>query len=402
MTLLVHVLWLIGLAAVIANGVGIAVWMVSGRPQLSAIAATVTLIDMIRISLLVTGGIGGIVALVVAYRKQGLGERNEDREIEAANRADRADRREAVKLFSERFSSAAQQIGSDIPMVSLAGVYAMGTLADDWDHGRQMCVDVICASIGRSWGEEKDAPKLKIEGKRVREAASRLIIDHLRAGSKVRWEGVRLDFSGSEISEMRFNNCRIKNCELIFKEVKLGEDALSFWNTTFDNSSLDISRNTIKRNQIDLSDSQFENSTLLAEGCSFTGPMTEFGECTFVDSVARFTRSLFSSGNSVLTDSYFDGCHIDFADVIFRDDSAIFKGCEFREGSSTLVIYKPGALKGLVEIKPAYIEAGCLTISIREKSDINQLDIHDGWVWEEDNHKIKTITWNEEIGTRRW
>ncbi|WP_436528544.1 hypothetical protein [Actinoplanes sp. HUAS TT8] len=90
-----------------------------------------------KIALAVVAGIGGVVALTVAYRKQG--------------HAEAAERRENTKLFSERFGKAAEQLGSDKAAVRLAGVYAMAGLADDWIIGRQTCIDVLCAYLRKPY-----------------------------------------------------------------------------------------------------------------------------------------------------------------------------------------------------------------------------------------------------------
>jgi hypothetical protein len=51
------------------------------------------------------------------------------------------------RLFNERFTTAAGQLGSETPAVRLAGVYAMAGLADDWTDQRQTCIDVLCAYL---------------------------------------------------------------------------------------------------------------------------------------------------------------------------------------------------------------------------------------------------------------
>lgn len=56
---------------------------------------TGNLLDLVKISLAVVGGIGGAVALVVAYRKQRLTEEDNQRARLAA-------RREDTKLYAER------------------------------------------------------------------------------------------------------------------------------------------------------------------------------------------------------------------------------------------------------------------------------------------------------------
>ncbi|MGW4641622.1 hypothetical protein ACWEN6_24080 [Sphaerisporangium sp. NPDC004334] len=105
-----------------------------GPLDLSAARPTVDqVLEVVKLSLAVVAGIGGVVALVVAYRKQRVTEAGESRE--------------QAKLFHERFTTAAGQLGHEVPAVRLAGVHAMAALADDWADGRQMCIDVLCAYL---------------------------------------------------------------------------------------------------------------------------------------------------------------------------------------------------------------------------------------------------------------
>jgi hypothetical protein len=78
-------------------------------------------------------GAGALVALVVAYRRQ--------RVSEASSAHDR------TRVFNERFTAIAAQLGEDKPAVRLAGVHAMAGLADDWAENRQTCIDVLCAYL---------------------------------------------------------------------------------------------------------------------------------------------------------------------------------------------------------------------------------------------------------------
>ncbi|MGZ4521529.1 MAG: hypothetical protein ACXVGA_08115, partial [Mycobacteriaceae bacterium] len=77
-------------------------------------------------------GVGGAVALVVAYRKRRLGE-------DEHRRQDEASARDLTRLFNERFARASDQLGSERPAIRLAGIYAMAGLAD-------ACANNCCAN----------------------------------------------------------------------------------------------------------------------------------------------------------------------------------------------------------------------------------------------------------------
>ena len=85
-------------------------------------------IDVYKTALAGVAGIGGAVALVVAYRRQ--------RDAEQGR-------------FVERFGAAAAQLGDQDVAVRIAGVYAMAGVADESsDPGRrQQCIDVLCGYL---------------------------------------------------------------------------------------------------------------------------------------------------------------------------------------------------------------------------------------------------------------
>jgi hypothetical protein len=129
-------LWLL-LGVTVAALTAWALWLLLGQPALrpanTGTASTQDKFDGLKIALTVVGGIGGVIALTVAYRKQRLGEA--------------AERREDTKAFTDRFTKASELIGSPQAAVRLAGIYAMAALADDWDDHRQTCIDVLCAYL---------------------------------------------------------------------------------------------------------------------------------------------------------------------------------------------------------------------------------------------------------------
>ncbi len=49
--------------------------------------------------------------------------------------------------FSERFSQAAEMLGSERSATRIGGVYALAALADEWSENRQQCVDLLCAYL---------------------------------------------------------------------------------------------------------------------------------------------------------------------------------------------------------------------------------------------------------------
>ena len=119
------VLGLAALAWVAWIVLGLAGFRRHGTPSLHD---TVGVLQLVFASV---AGAGALVALVVAYRRQ---------KVAAADSA-----HDRTRVFNERFTAIAAQLGDAQPAVRLAGVHAMAGLAEDWKANRQTCVDVLCA-----------------------------------------------------------------------------------------------------------------------------------------------------------------------------------------------------------------------------------------------------------------
>jgi hypothetical protein len=162
--------------------------------------SSTTLFDLVKLAFAVVAGIGGLVALVVAYRKQRLTEA--------------AELREATKLHTDRFAAATAQLGSGSSAVQLASVHALAGLADDAPTRalRQTCIDVLCAYLRMPYdpdpGELPDGAALEQAKdhaaarhtyrslREVRHTVIRVVATHLRDGAEVSWQGHDLDFTG--------------------------------------------------------------------------------------------------------------------------------------------------------------------------------------------------------------
>jgi len=105
--------------------------------------------------------------------------------------------RVATDALAKRYQDAAIQLGHDKAAVTLAGVYAMARLADDWPEQRQSCVDVLCSYLRMPTQHES---KQAADGERhVRITILRLIGDHLDAGRPINWCDCDFDFSYAEL-----------------------------------------------------------------------------------------------------------------------------------------------------------------------------------------------------------
>ncbi|MFD0802155.1 pentapeptide repeat-containing protein, partial [Streptomonospora algeriensis] len=193
--------WTVAIAVV--AGVVLVVWLILGSPGLEEVRqlAPEDLDAIVTRAFAIVAGLGGVALLVIAYRRQRTIENGEQREV--------------TKLFTERFTTASEQLGSEHAAVRLAGVHALAHLADDAPPGRddlvQMVIDVLCAYLRMPYTPAPDPlPEEATEEERaehrdrelefasfreVRHTVIRVIGDRLR--EPTRWRGKNYDFTGA-------------------------------------------------------------------------------------------------------------------------------------------------------------------------------------------------------------
>ncbi|MFI6997175.1 pentapeptide repeat-containing protein [Nocardia sp. NPDC050175] len=233
-------------------------------------------LDITKLALVVAGGVGGAVALVVAYRRQ--------RDLEQSR-------------FIERFGAAATQLGSPYTAVRIAGVYAMAVVADESaGDRRQQCIDVLCGylrlpyspdtganhQIGR---DRKDTAIADIEiadhfqylqnDKVVRQTVVDVIVAHLR-NHESSWSSYDFNFTTAHFEDAGFNGVTFSGTSR-FDGAMFSADA-GFNGATFSG------------------DAGFNGVTFSGDagfnGATFAGD-TGFGRVTF-SGEARFVRATFS------------------------------------------------------------------------------------------------------------
>jgi hypothetical protein len=297
-SLLSHVALLLGLALAAAVALSGVVWFGLGRPDLSALAPAVSAaagqpggamvrrpltvaerLDGLKIVLALVAGIGAVVALTIAYRKQRHGEI-------AAYRDKRSEAREITKAFTERYGKAADLLGGNTAAVRLAGVYALAALADDWDDGRQMCVDLLCAYLRMPYSPDPQSDGYLVGNREVRRSLLRVIRNHLRPG---------------------------------WTDVSWGQCGFSFEGATFDCGDLskiclDIDPNAThdRRPNMTFHGAQFIAGSFDLSGVEFAGAPVWFTKAQFLGGSVRFDGARF-----IGSDVYFDRAEFNGADVSF-------------------------------------------------------------------------------------
>ncbi|MEU4709969.1 pentapeptide repeat-containing protein [Nocardia salmonicida] len=162
-------------------------------------------IDITKVALTIVAGVGGVVALVIAYRRQ--------RDTEQSR-------------FVERFGAAAAQLGATDVAVRIAGVYAMAGAADESDGlRRQQCIDVLCGylrlpytpDIGgnhqtkdirkypatdSSGPESEEHFEYRQNDREVRKTIVRVVADHLRPEAEYSWSASNFDFRTAHLEDV--------------------------------------------------------------------------------------------------------------------------------------------------------------------------------------------------------
>ncbi|WP_327585027.1 hypothetical protein OHA25_56575 [Nonomuraea sp. NBC_00507] len=264
-----------------------------------------TLFDLLKIAFAVVAGLGALVALVVAYRRQKVAESAQWLAELADDRAADAARREATKLHNERFASAAGQLGHDSAAVRLAGAHALAGLADDAPTRelRQTCIDVLCAYLRIPYSPQPsdDAPeaeRLAFAGLReVRHTVIRLISAHLRKNAAFSWQGHDFDLTGVLFDGGDF-------AEIVFSDGKF-----------------------------DFTGAVFNGGVVNFSGAEFSGGQVIFYRANFLGGSVGFTGCKFSGGTVSFTLAEFCGAKLYFGDSRFSESEVSFRGAVFSEGS---------------------------------------------------------------------
>ncbi len=265
---------------------------------------TLSLHDSVSVLQLVfasVAGAGALVALIVAYRRQKV--------AEADSAHDRS------RVFNERFTAIAAQLGDDKPAIRLAGVHAMAGLADDWRANRQTCVDVLCAYLRLPYEPEPEeqapAPeRLAFQASReVRHTVIRVITAHLKDHAAVSWQGLNFDFTG-----------------VVF-------DGGSFGGAEFSGGTVDFSGAEFSRGTVDFSGAKFSGGTVGFHFAEFSGGMVDFSRAEFSGGRVNFGGVKFSGGTVGFHFADFSGGTVNFSGVKFSGGTVDFSGAKFSGGT---------------------------------------------------------------------
>jgi hypothetical protein len=301
-------LWPVGTALVLtfAAAVGVAAavffagWNLLGAQGLKPEhrLTSSTLFDLVKLAFGVVAGAGGLVALVVAYRRQRV---DEDGAL-----------RDATRLHTERFTTAVSQLGDESSAVRLGGVHTLAGLADDapTHELRQTCIDVLCAYLRLPYTAESqllasdtNARHVYLSLRQVRHTIIRLIGNHLRLPREHphSWQGHHLDFASA-----------------VF-------DGGTFAGAVFSGGSVDFRGAVFSSGRVSFYRAEFTGSTVRFDGAEFTGGSVSFDEAVFTGGSIDFGAE-FTGGRVHFDVALFNGATVNFGLAEFSGGSVQFDG----------------------------------------------------------------------------
>lgn len=279
-------------------------------------ASTPTVLDLVKLAFALVGGIGATMGLVLAFRRHLMAENVDTWERERVDREVRREAREETRLLNERFGAAAAQLASDQAGLRIAGVYSMAQLADDWDEGRQQCIDVLCAHIRRGRPPADADPQVVHDDRDFRLTIARLITAHLADGAEHGWSDRVFDFTGATFDgeefkrvtldggTMSFVGARFEGAGLDLFEIKVRRGLLDFRRADLSGGPLGLELSVLSGGEVDFSEARFGGSRIDLRRCGIAG-----------DAKLYFCRARFDAGEIDFTDARFVGGEADFRDV---------------------------------------------------------------------------------------
>ena len=244
-----------------------------------------------------------------------------------------------TRTLNERFTTAADQLGSDKPPIRLAGVYAMAGLADDWEENRQTCVDVLCAYLRMPYEPDpgQDAPepqRLAFQTIReVRHTVIRVITAHLKKDAAVSWQGLNFDFTGVVFDGGDFTEAHFSGGTVFFSSAQFSGDAVHFRHAQFSGGKIYFNLSQVSGGMLDFTGTQFSGSEIYFNAAQFSGRMVSFSKAHFSGSEIHFAGTQFSGGTVSFSEAHFSGGEVDFGLAQFSGGEVSFGGAQFSGGA---------------------------------------------------------------------
>lgn len=308
------------------------------RPKVEPVADS-TILSM---ALTIAAGTGGLVLLVVNYRKQ--------HDLEESR-------------FVERFGAAAAQLGHDDVAVRLAGVYALVGVAERTRYRGQIqqCIDVLCGYLrlpyephavethqtskvikrpGRdaaNFAREKHY-KYRQNDEVVRQAIVTVIVAHLQRKARYKWSTYDFNFTGVYFEDANFGGARFSGESVSFREATFSGEETTFERATFSGERTSFSDVRFSGESTSFSRATFSGEETSFSRATFSGVRTSFSDARFNGENTWFMEAAFSGKNTWFSGARFNGEKTLFIGTVFSGERTWFSGAWFN-GEKTLFIF---------------------------------------------------------------
>jgi uncharacterized protein YjbI with pentapeptide repeats len=307
-------------AAILGGATGYGLYVLLGSPRLpsSNSFSTTELLELLKIGLAVVGGLGAVVALSVAYRKQQVSE--------AAHLiATRQEERDRTKFYNERYGAAAEQLGHERFAVRLAGVHAMVSLADDWPAQRQICVDVLCAYL------RTPVPEDDPNEREVRHVVLTTLLEHDWPDG-LDAQPVTVDLRNAQLVDLDMAN-RVFKGTFVFDNAVFSGERTSFRGTDF------LGRTTFRGATFAARETTFQLASVEKAVVDFSG-------ATFAGGSVDFTGVRITLGTLRFARAGLDGAAFDFGNADVSASDISFEGARLRGAALSFKSARLGGRRG--------------------------------------------------------
>ncbi|MFI0962951.1 pentapeptide repeat-containing protein [Streptomyces sp. NPDC021080] len=203
-------------------------WLIGSPPKASPKPLDITTqLELAKLAFATVAGLGALVALVTAYRKQRIDEVAQilARQVARDTNHDATERR-----ITDLFGQSVEQLGHEQAPVRLGGLYSLERLAQDNPDHRDTVVSVICAYLRMPFLAQR-APGVARQGVtyplelldtldrpgqqelQVRLTAQGILTKHVFRSTHSNsnyWPGIHLDLSGAELIHFSLSECKVR------------------------------------------------------------------------------------------------------------------------------------------------------------------------------------------------
>lgn len=276
----------------------------------------------------VATGLGAVVTLVVAYRRQRAIERDH---------------------FAVQFAEASTRLGDSAPAVRIAGVYALAVLADQYPAERQQCLDTLCGYLRLPYdpgagasqrarrsvvaptpgtGREStttDVYSYRAEDREVRLTIIRLIRDHLRdpAGPDS-WCGYDFDFTGAIFDGGDFTRVHFTGGRVSFSEACFVGGRTAFGHARFGGGAVAFDAARFCGGTVGFNEAEFCGSRVTFNRAAFASGEVKFSRARFTAGLVAFNKATMTGGRLAFRSAQFAGGMVSFHETAFCEGGVVF------------------------------------------------------------------------------